>query len=111
MRAIGDDLEAIWEGMGRGDGIAVEEGAKRIAARAARILTMFPPDSFHPPSRAQPAIREEFHAFEALTLELQVAAEGLATSVREATLTEAEQQLARLVRTCRQCHRTYIEPY
>lgn len=111
MRAIGDDVQAIWAGLARGDSGAVERTATRIAAQASRLLTMFPPDSFHPPSRAEPAIREEFQTFEALVLKLQEAAEDLAASARQATLTGAEPHLARLVRTCRQCHRSYIEPY
>lgn len=111
MRAIGDDLQAIWDGLARGDGGAVEQGATRIAVQAACLSTLFPPDSFHPPSRAQPAIREEFHAFEDLALKLKKAAEGLAASARHGTLAEVQPHLTRLVRTCRQCHRSYIEPY
>ncbi|MFQ5801772.1 MAG: c-type cytochrome [Candidatus Methylomirabilales bacterium] len=111
MRAIGDDLQAIWDGLARGDGGAVEQGAKRIAAQAARVSVLFPPDSFHPPSRAEPAIREEFRAFEDLVLQLKEAAQDLAASARHATLAEVQPHLMRLVQTCRQCHRSYIEPY
>jgi len=111
MRAIGDDLQAIWDGLARGDGGAVEQGAKRIAAQAAHVSVLFPPDSFHPPSRAEPAIREDFHAFEDLALQLKEAAQDLAASARDATLAEVQPHLTRLVRTCRQCHRSYIEPY
>ncbi len=111
MRALGDDLEAIWEGLARGDTRAVEQGATRIAAQATRMSTLFPPDSFHPPSRAESAIREEFHTFEGLAQELKAAAEGLATSARHAGLVEVQPHLARLIRACRHCHRNYVQPY
>ena len=111
MRALGDDLQAIWDGLAGGDTRAVEQGATRIAAQATRMSTLFPPDSFHPPSRAEPAIREEFHTFEALAQELKTAAEGLAASARQAALAEVQPYLTRLIRACRHCHRDYIQPY
>ncbi len=111
MRASGDDLQAIWDGVAREDGKVVKQGAKRIAAQAARVSTMFPSDSLHLPSRAQRAIREEFHAFEHLALKLTEAAEGRAASARHATLAAVQPLLTRLVRTCRQCPRSDIEPY
>lgn len=111
MRALADNVQEIWNGLARGEGAAVESGAKQIAAQASRILTLFPPNSFHPPSRAQPAIREEFPIFEVLVSDMKHAADALATSVQQEGLAGVQPHLTRLMRSCRQCHRNYIRPY
>ena len=70
MQEMAEDLQAIWDGLAQGEGGLVERGAQRIAAMAARMSGLFPPGSFHPPSRAEPVIREEFRAFETLAADL-----------------------------------------
>ncbi|MFQ5882246.1 MAG: c-type cytochrome [Candidatus Methylomirabilales bacterium] len=111
MREIADDLRAIWDGLAQGEVGFVERGAERIAAKAARMPGLFPPGSFHPPSRAEPVIRQDFHTFQILAADLKGAAEEVAALARQATLGEVQEQVPRLVQTCRQCHRSYIQPY
>jgi cytochrome c556 len=111
MRALADDLRGIWNGLAQGESGSMESGATQIAAQALRVLTLFPPNSFHPPSRARPAIREEFRTFEALAQNLKEAAEALAASVHQEALAGVRPHLTRLTRSCRQCHRRYIQPY
>ena len=111
MQAIASDLQKIWVGLARQDRGVVEKGAERIAAQAARVPTLFPPQSFHPPSRAQPAIRTEFGTFEALAVSLKKTAEDVAVSAQKKSLAELRPYVGRLVQACRQCHRSYIRPY
>ncbi len=111
MRALADNIQGIWNGLARGEGPAVESKAKQMAAQAGRVLPLFPPNSFHPPSRAQPAIREEFRTFKGFVDDLTQAAEALAASVHQQGLAEVQPHLTRLMRSCRQCHRRYIQPY
>ncbi|MBW8057649.1 MAG: cytochrome c [candidate division NC10 bacterium] len=111
MRVLAENLQAIWDGLAHGERDAVHGGAEQIAGLATRILTLFPPNSFHPPSRAQPAIREEFRTFETFTQNLKEAAEALAASARHETLADVKPHLTRLVQSCRQCHRSYVQPY
>ncbi len=111
MRGIAGDLRVIWDGLAREDSKVVEKAALWIAAQAARLPTLFPRDSFHPPSRAQPTIRQEFPAFEALAVALKRAAEELAASVRQATHLHVQANLEWLVQTCRRCHCSYIQRY
>lgn len=111
MRAIAGDLQEIWVGLARKDRGVIEKGADRIAAQAARVPRLFPPESFHPPSRAQAAIRTEFRTFEALAVNLKETAQEVAVSARKDSLAEVRPYLERLVQACRQCHRSYIRPY
>ena len=111
MLAIAGDLQEIWLGLARQDRGVIEKGAERIAAQAARVPTLFPPESFHPPSRAQPAIRTEFRTFEALALNLERTAQDVAVSARKDSLRDVRPTLERLVQACRLCHRSYIRPY
>ncbi|MEE9182107.1 MAG: cytochrome c [candidate division NC10 bacterium] len=111
MRVLAENLQAIWDGLAQGERDAMHRGAEQIAGRATRVLTLFPPNSFHPPSRAQPTIREEFRTFEAFTQNMKETAEALATSARQETLADVQPHLARLVQSCRQCHRSYVQPY
>lgn len=111
MRVLAENLQAIWEGLAHGERDAMHGGAEQIAGRATRILTLFPPNSFRPPSRAQPTIREEFCTFEAFTQNMKEAAEALAASVRHEALADVQPHLTRLVQSCRQCHRSYVQPY
>ena len=111
MLAIASDLQKIWVGLAQQDRGVVEKGAERIAAQAARVPTLFPPESFHPPSRAQPAIRTEFRTFEAMAVNLKKTAQDVAVSARKDSLEEVHPYLERLVQACRQCHRSYIRPY
>jgi cytochrome c556 len=108
MRRLAGDLQTIWDGLARGDGAAVQGGARGIAAETSKLLGLFPPDSFHGPSRARPAIAAEFSDFKALLRGMQGAAEALAASAEGGALDEVRPHLTRLVQTCRQCHRSYV---
>ncbi|MFQ5656615.1 MAG: cytochrome c [Candidatus Methylomirabilales bacterium] len=111
MRAIAGELQQIWEGLAQQDLVVVEKGAHRIAAQAVRFPTLFPPESFHAPSRAQPAIRKEFRTFETLAVNLKESAQEVELSARNGRVAEVRAHLDRLVQTCRQCHRSFIRPY
>lgn len=111
MRDLGHALQAIWDGLARGEADMVEQGARHIAARANRIVPLFPPGSFHSPSRAQPVSPEEVPSFTAFAQDLREAAEALAASAGRERFDEVRPRLARLVQTCRECHRSYIRPY
>jgi cytochrome c556 len=108
MRRLADQLQGVWDGLAAGDGVAIQKGAQAIAGQAARLPALFPPESLHPPSRAQPTIAAEVSTFEAITRAMREAAEATAAAAKRETLDQVRPHLTRLVQTCRRCHRSYV---
>ncbi|MFQ5839955.1 MAG: cytochrome c [Candidatus Methylomirabilales bacterium] len=109
MVEAGTLLQEIWDRLAQDDLSGVATAAAALAKRAGRWPGLFPPESFVPPSRALPIIRDRFPEFRRLSEGLHRAAADLGRRAAAGERKAVVAGLPRLARACRECHRAFVQ--
>jgi cytochrome c556 len=91
----------------KGDVSAAADPARRIAAYAARIPSLFPPGSDKGKTDARPEIWTDPSGFAAKAKDLETAATALAAAAAAKDAAATAKQFAAMVGTCKSCHDTF----
>lgn len=93
------------------DSAALARHAATISQGTDAMTGLFPHGSIDKPSKALPAIWDDWPAFEQLTRELNSASARLAEIAPDAGPRQARRQFAQVAHTCSACHERFrIEP-
>ena len=108
MEGIGKNAKTIGDAMKVSNFAPVGGAAEAIAADAAKVVSLFPPGSTDPHSRAKPEIWQDWSKFEAGADRMQKNAAALATTAKDGGDVRAAAKA--LFDTCKGCHDQFRVP-
>jgi cytochrome c556 len=108
MEGVGEDAEDIGDALKAGKPADTAAPAQRIAGAADRFLTLFPPGSEDPNSRAKPEIWTKRTEFDKLGGELKTAANDLAEAAKSGG--DVKKASGNLFKACKGCHTQFRKP-
>jgi len=110
MKHLGKGMKkmgAMIKGKRTFDSEQIANHAKTISETAPGITDLFPHGSFHEPSEALPAIREEWEQFSALAQKLTDEAQKLHQVAQSGERRAITMQFAKVGKVCSSCHTKY----
>lgn len=111
MKRLAEILKSIKAGVRARPEIdrgAIADGAREIADRAERTLSLFPEGSAAAPSKARPVIWKNWQAFRRANEKLKAEASKLATlAAQDGDRRAVTVQFARTARACGGCHERF----
>lgn len=114
MSSLGDAMKAMaamFKKQAAYNPAAMARHATSINLQTNSLTTLFPHGSIGKPSKALPAIWDDWQAFQQLTTELNTTSARLAEIALDAEPRQARRQFAQVARTCSACHERFrIEP-
>ena len=108
MEGVGDDAEKIGDALKAGKLADAAAPAERIASVVDRFLTLFPPGSEHPDSRAKPEIWTKRAEFDRLAKELKRTANDLAEAAKANG--DVKKASGAMFKACKGCHKEFRKP-
>lgn len=113
MDTIGDSMKilaAMYKRQAPYDPALVARHSASISARARSISGLFPQGSSDHPSRALPAIWQDWPEFDQLARQLGTDSAELARMAESSDLKATRRQFARVARSCTGCHKKFRKP-